>query len=159
VSIRPPIVPIVIIVASLIALGAFSAGAGVGMMGGRMSNGHWGMMGGRGSDPAEETAVADVTAVRMEDFAFSPANIVIDAGTTVTWTNYDGVGHTVTSDDGDELDSSLFARGETYSHTFETEGTFAYHCKPHPYMQGLVTVRAVERASAPPARGSDGYSR
>ena len=139
---RPPVVPIVIIVASLIALGVFSAGAGVGMMGGRMGDWHARMMGGRGSDPNDVAPVAGVTQVRLEDFAFSPANIVVDVGTTVTWTNEDNARHTVTSDDGDELDSALFGRGETYSHTFDTPGEYAYHCEPHPNMRGLVTVRA-----------------
>ena len=139
---RPPVVPIVIIVVSLIALGVFSAGAGVGMMGGRMGDWHGRMMGGRGSDPSGETPVEGVTQVRIEDFAFAPANIVVDVGTTVTWTNEDGARHTVTSDDGDELASPLFGRGETYSHTFDTPGEYAYHCDPHPNMRGLVTVRA-----------------
>lgn len=139
---RPPVVPIVIIVASLIALAVISVGAGVGMMGGRMGDWHGRMMGGRGSDPSAETPVTGVTQVRIEDFAFAPANIVVDVGTTVTWTNEDGVRHTVTSDDGDELASPLFGRGETFSHTFDTPGEYAYHCDPHSNMRGLVTVRA-----------------
>ena len=108
-----------------------------------MSGGHWRMMGGRGSDPARESPVAGVTQVRIEDFAFAPANIVVDAGTTVTWTNYDSASHTVTSDDGDELDSPLFGKNKTFSHTFDEPGEYAYHCAPHANMQGLVTVRAV----------------
>ncbi|MDZ4278143.1 MAG: cupredoxin family copper-binding protein [Dehalococcoidia bacterium] len=107
-----------------------------------MGSGHMWMMGGRGSDPAEEAAVEGVTQVRLEDFAFSPANIIVDAGTAVTWTNYDDVDHTVTSDEGDELDSPLFGEGETFSHTFDEPGQYSYHCAPHPNMRGLVTVRA-----------------
>jgi plastocyanin len=106
-----------------------------------MAGGHMGMFGGRGSDPADETPVAGITEVRIEDFAFSPANIVVAPGTTVTWTNEDRAGHTVTSDGGDELDSELLRGGDSYRHTFETRGAFAYHCRPHPYMKGLVTVR------------------
>ena len=99
------------------------------------------MMGGVGSNPDQETAVAGVNQVRMENFAFAPANIVIDAGATVTWANYDSVDHTVTSDDGDALDSPLFGKNETFSHTFDKPGEYRYHCTPHPNMQGLVTVR------------------
>jgi len=80
--------------------------------------------------------------VRLEDFAFSPANIVVDIGTTVTWANRDGVGHTVTSDEGDELRSSVLGRNGTYRHTFTEPGAHFYHCEPHPNMRGLVTVRA-----------------
>ncbi len=109
-----------------------------GAMGGMMSGG---MMGG-GSDPADEAAVEGVTQVRLQDFAFAPANIIVDAGTTVTWTNRDSVGHTVTSDGGGELQSPLFGQNETFSHTFAQPGTYFYHCEPHPNMKGLVTVRA-----------------
>ena len=106
-----------------------------------MGNGHSAMMGGQGSDPGRETPVTGVSQVRAQDFAFAPANIVVDVGTTVTWTNYDPLAHTVTSDDGDELDSPLFGENQTFSYTFDTPGEYAYHCTPHPNMQGLVTVR------------------
>ena len=109
-----------------------------------MDDWHWRMMGGQGSDPSEEIPQAGVTRVRIENFAFSPANIVVDAGTTVTWTNYDGVAHTVTSDDGGALDSPLFGENKTFSHTFREPGAYTYHCEPHPNMRGLVTVRAAE---------------
>jgi len=114
------------------------------MMGFMMGGDHGWMMGGRGSDPAAERPVTGVTGVRIEDFAFSPANLVVDAGATVTWTNNDSVGHTVTSDDGDVLDSALLDDGETFSSTFDTPGEYAYHCTPHPNMQGLVTVLPAE---------------
>ncbi len=111
------------------------------MMAFMMGDGHMAMMGGRGSDPNAVTPVSGVTQVRIKDLAFSPANIVVDVGTTVTWTNYDSIGHTVTSDGGSELNSPLLDRSETFSHTFDAPGTYAYHCAPHPNMQGLVTVR------------------
>ena len=96
---------------------------------------------GAGSDPSKETPAFGVTEVRLEDFGFAPANIVIDAGTTVTWANYDSVGHTVTSDEGDEIESALLGQTQTFRHTFDTPGTYYYHCKPHSNMHGLVTVR------------------
>ena len=113
-----------------------------GAMGG-MFGGMGGMMGGQGSDPAGETAAEGVTQVRLQDFAFSPANIVVDVGATVTWTNYDGVAHTVTSDEGKELKSSLFGQSGTFSYTFDEPGEYFYHCEPHSNMKGLVTVRAL----------------
>lgn len=96
---------------------------------------------GKGSDPSKETPAFGVTEVRLDDFAFAPANIVIDVGTTVTWTNYDSVEHTVTSDEGDELESERLGEDGTFLHTFDTPGEYYYHCKPHSNMQGLVTVR------------------
>ena len=111
------------------------------MMDGPMGGSMGGMMG-RGSDPSDKTPIEGVTEVRQEDFAFAPANIIVDAGTTVTWTNRDSVGHTVTSDEGDELRSPLLGQTETFSHTFDEPGQYRYYCEPHPIMKGLVTVRA-----------------
>ncbi len=108
---------------------------------GGMMGGMGGMMGG-GSNPADEAAVEGVTQVRQQDFAFVPANIIVDTGTTVTWTNFDGVGHTVTSDGGGELRSPLLGQTQTFSHTFDEPGLYRYYCEPHPFMKGLVTVRA-----------------
>ncbi len=104
-----------------------------------MMSGATGMMGG-GSNPADGPAVEGVTQVRQQDFAFAPANIIVDTGTTVTWTNGDGVGHTVTSDGGSEFRSQLLGQNETFSHTFDEPGQYRYYCEPHPFMKGLVTV-------------------
>jgi plastocyanin len=115
--------------------------AGGGMMNGGMNGDMMGGMMGGGSDPSGEAAVEGVTQVRLENIAFSPANIVIEAGTTVTWTNYDSARHTVTSDEGDEFASPTFGRNGTFSYTFDVPGEYYYHCEPHPNMKGLVTVR------------------
>ena len=78
--------------------------------------------------------------VIIQGFAFSPVALKIQKGTTVTWTNQDSVKHTVTSSEGSELDSKLLAKGESYSHTFNDAGTFAYYCKLHPNMKARVIV-------------------
>ena len=124
-----------VMMATAMGTGAF------GMMGSGHAGMMSGMMAGAGSDPSKETPVAGATEIRIENFAFAPANIVVDAGTTVTWTNDDVVPHTVTSDSGDELNSEMLNPGDTFSHTFDTPGAYAYHCTPHPNMLGLVTVR------------------
>ena len=128
------------LVALSLAVAALSSACG-GMMDDGMGPGMMEGMMGDGSDPSEEAAVEGATDVRQQDFAFAPANIVVDAGTTVTWTNYDAVGHTVTSDDGGELESPLLGQNETFSHTFDEPGDYLYYCQPHPNMRGLVTVR------------------
>ncbi len=88
-----------------------------------------------------ETAQTEMTeSVLIKGYSFSPSTITVKAGTKVTWTNEDSVGHTVTSDSGSELDSSLLSKGQTYSHVFEKAGTYSYHCKPHPGMKGKIIV-------------------
>ena len=81
-----------------------------------------------------------MNAVTISNFAFSPASITVPVGTKVTWTNQDSATHTVTADDGKSFDSKGVAQGATYSFTFTTAGTFAYHCAVHPDMKATVIV-------------------
>lgn len=81
-------------------------------------------------------------AVTIQSYAFSPSSITVKAGTKVTWTNKDSVAHTVTSDSGsaDTFNSGDINQDATYSYTFNTVGTFTYHCTFHPSMLGKVIV-------------------
>jgi plastocyanin len=79
-------------------------------------------------------------AVTISGFAFSPATITVPVGTKVTWTNQDSATHTVTADDGKTFDSGGVATGATFSFTFTTAGTFAYHCAIHSSMKANVIV-------------------
>jgi plastocyanin len=72
--------------------------------------------------------------------AFMPDDLDITVGTTVTWTNSDSVAHTSTSN-GSGWDSGTIAPGRGFSFTFQTAGTFPYHCTIHPGMVGSVVVR------------------
>ena len=66
--------------------------------------------------------------------AFTPASITVKVGTTIKWTNKDGMTHTVTSDSGDSevFDSGSLGDGGIFSWTYNTAGTFNYHCAIHP---------------------------
>jgi plastocyanin len=77
--------------------------------------------------------------VQVVDFAFEPAMVMIEPGTTVTWTNAGDRPHTVTADDG-SFDSGRLDPGEQFSFTFDQPGTFTYICGFHPEMQGSVMV-------------------
>jgi plastocyanin len=77
--------------------------------------------------------------VFIQGMAFNPATITVAANTTITWTNKDAVGHTVTSDDS-LFDSGIIGTNETFSFTFTTAGTYPYHCTPHPSMKATVKV-------------------
>ncbi len=94
------------------------------------------------SDHAMEAMEHEGDSVEIKNFAFGPSSITIKKGTTVTWTNKDSVGHTVTPDQETEdfQGSQLIDKDQTYSFTFETAGTYTYHCTPHPQMTGTVVV-------------------
>jgi plastocyanin len=72
--------------------------------------------------------------------AFAPSPATVPVGTTITWTNNDTSTHTVTSDSG-AFDSGSLAPGAKFSFTFQTRGTFPYHCSPHPSMVATVVVQ------------------
>jgi plastocyanin len=85
--------------------------------------------------------VGGSTVVAIQQFLYQADQIRIKAGTSVTWVNCetDGSAHTSTSDQG-VWQSPLLAPGETFTQTFNTPGVFPYHCDPHPFMTGSVTV-------------------
>ncbi len=89
---------------------------------------------------AVPTPVATQSVV-IQDFAFSPATIVVRAGSTVTWTNQDVEQHTVTARDH-SFSSDAVESGKTFQWTFARAGTFEYFCQIHPNMVGHVIVTA-----------------
>ena len=98
--------------------------------------------------PAATTTLATVTTlasspitVKIQSFSFKPSTMTVDAGSTVTWENQDSAPHTVTSDSGGELASETLSKGQTYSHTFNSPGTYGYHCGIHRSMKGTVVVK------------------
>lgn len=73
--------------------------------------------------------------VEMKNLQFMPENVTVAKGTSVSWINRDTTFHTVTSDEGTELDSPNVQPGQTFKHTFNAPGTYTYHCKPHAGVQ------------------------
>jgi len=110
---------------------------------------------------------ATVVNVSMTDagglapYAFSPPSPTITVGTIVKWTNSGKVSHTATSDQtpADWNSGTVSPAGTgtcdpndpyctpgttpagTYQRTFNTPGTFPYHCEVHKLqMTGTITV-------------------
>jgi plastocyanin len=93
---------------------------------------------------------ADAASVSIHNFSFDPASITVPVGGTVNWTNdQPGVTHTVTADDG-SFDAGRLASGQSFSTTFSTPGTIAYHCNIHSSMHGAVTVVAADNPAPAP---------
>ena len=91
--------------------------------------------------------------VQIENFAYAPAELTIQAGDTVTWTNLDDQAHTATATDG-SWDTGMLDQGASGSVTFTAPGTYDYLCTPHPTMTGRIIVVA---APAPtPTTGGGG---
>jgi plastocyanin len=77
--------------------------------------------------------------VTIQNFAFNPATLNVQVGTTVTWINKDSTTYHVVSDTG-AFDSGNLASGQSYSFTFNQAGSFPYHCSIHPSMTGTIVV-------------------
>ena len=77
--------------------------------------------------------------VTIQDFMFAPATIMVHMGQTVMWRNNGPSMHTTTSDMG-VWNSGTLGVGATFSQTFNSTGSFAYHCMIHPFMHGTVVV-------------------
>lgn len=93
--------------------------------------------------PAPAPAAAPVAAsggnaVSIANFSFQPEELVVTVGTTVTWTNTDNVTHIV---DFPDATGKRFAKGASYSKTFDKPGEYTYVCGIHPSMHGKVVVQ------------------
>ena len=94
------------------------------------------------SNRAELAPLADLTEIRIEGFAFTPANITIKTGATVRWENFDPLHqHTVTSvNPVGPFDSGALGQGDSFQFQFTKPGIYSYHCNFHSVMTGTVTV-------------------
>ena len=89
--------------------------------------------------PTEPAAPPPPNQVKVVDRSYSPSELTVSVGDTVTWVFADGgMAHDVVADDK-SFRSPLLKSG-TFSYTFDEPGTFSYHCTPHPDMTGSVTV-------------------
>ncbi len=85
----------------------------------------------------EQTSTVNID---IKGYTFVPDTITIPVGTTVIWTNDDGVAHTATSISG-VFDSGSIDPGKTYSFTFNQAGTFEFGCTIHTSIpHGKITV-------------------
>jgi plastocyanin len=73
-------------------------------------------------------------------YSFSPDKLTVTKGTKVTWTNKSDAPHTVTSDDNTFTSSGTLKESDTFEMTFNTAGTFKYHCTFHSNMTATITV-------------------
>ena len=119
------------------------------------------VLGDLGDDPCS----GDDCDVGMTRNAFVPEEYEVGVGDTVVWRNTSGADHTVTAyESGIPEDADYFATGgyedetaarnawndgdggfspgETFEHTFEVPGTYAYVCLPHEKggMTGTIVV-------------------
>ena len=105
------------------------------------------------ADSATVTNAPGSSTPGCEPECFIPSTVTIDVGGTVTWENNDTAAHTSTAGSATEgpsgvFDSSLIMAGSSFSHTFDSAGTYDYFCMVHPWMEGIVIVEDAAAAEA-----------
>jgi len=87
------------------------------------------------------SSTAQSLTVTIEGFQFTPAEISVKKGSTVTFINKDATPHTADPDSGDGfVGTGRLRAGESKEIAFNSVGTQAYHCAIHPSMMGKVIV-------------------
>lgn len=92
-----------------------------------------------GNAPAPSGDAVRSAKVEIEDFAYEPDPVTIEAGGKVIWVNRDSAPHTATAEDG-SFDTGTLEEGKLKSEGFKEPGTYAYICSIHPQMHGTVEV-------------------
>lgn len=78
--------------------------------------------------------------VRVDRSGFSPADVTVNAGDTVRWTNRDTTNHQVVSDAGAFV-SPILGPGKSYSFAFDNAGTYRYRDSLKPRLRAVVRVQ------------------
>lgn len=135
------------ITAALVFLACIPLGCEQNQTGSPGQNGASGRIEG-GQQPGQQ---AEPTVKMTSEMTFEPRTLRITAGQTVRWENTSGLTHTVTADPAlakdqrnaevpqgaQPFDSGRLAPGSSFTHTFDTPGTYRYFCQPHEE-QGMV---------------------
>jgi plastocyanin len=83
-------------------------------------------------------ARAEEIKVTLDNFTFSPNELKVKVGDTVTWINHDDIPHTVVS--AGKFRSKTMDTDGTFSFTFTSAGDYKYFCSLHPHMTGMIKV-------------------
>jgi plastocyanin len=89
---------------------------------------------------ASQPASQATKAVAIRATGFSPATVTIATGDAVKWTNRDTKNHQVVANNG-SFASAVIKPGNSYTHRFNTAGTFGYRDALHPSLTGKVVVK------------------
>jgi plastocyanin len=78
--------------------------------------------------------------IKIDNFTFGPAKLLVAKGTAVTWTNQDDIPHSIVLT-ALGVRSKALDTDKAFTYQFDKAGTFAYMCGLHPSMHGTVVVK------------------
>jgi plastocyanin len=103
---------------------------------------------------APAAGAADQTVNALSTNVFSPAEVSIAPGETVTWNNMGGIHNVRFHDRSFEMPADPSATGWPVQRTFDQVGDFTYYCEAHLYMTGVVRVGTGTTPAPVPPGGS-----
>lgn len=130
------------LILACLALGLVAPGCG-----GDDDDGGGGGGGGNGEQPAAGGGGGGAAQVSMKNIQFSPRDLTVKAGETITFTNDEAIAHDVhkTSGPGKNFASGPtggMQEGDTFKLTLDKPGKYEYVCDVHaPGMAGTITVK------------------
>ncbi|HEY7017340.1 MAG TPA: cupredoxin domain-containing protein [Gaiellaceae bacterium] len=89
---------------------------------------------------ASQTAATATKTITIKATAFSPTSRTITTGDAIKWTNGDTKNHQVVANNG-SFASGTIGPNKSYTHTFNTAGTFNFHDALHPTLKGKIIVK------------------
>ncbi|HEY0181398.1 MAG TPA: cupredoxin family copper-binding protein [Rhodopila sp.] len=78
--------------------------------------------------------------IKIDNFTFGPAQLMVEKGTAVTWTNDDDIPHSIVFS-GVGVRSKALDTEKSFTYQFDKVGTFSYICGLHPQMHGKIVVQ------------------
>jgi plastocyanin len=78
--------------------------------------------------------------ITIDGTSFAPANLTVNVGDRVVWTNKDPFPHTATSKTGG-FDSDAVLPGKSWTFVAKKKGDYPYICSIHPSMKGTLHVK------------------
>jgi plastocyanin len=101
-------------------------------------------------NPEEDFIIEIVPGAVIEgnkNYVPNKAVVELEFNNKVIWQNQDDTAHTVTPDvpfsdgySGEFGSLGVIKPGETYEFLFTETQEIPYHCQPHPWMQGTITI-------------------
>lgn len=88
---------------------------------------------------AKPSFAANEANVAIDNFAFTPAELKVKAGTKVVFVNHDDIPHSVVGDTI-KFHSKALDTDESFAFVFDKPGQIVYFCGLHPHMKGKITV-------------------
>ena len=88
---------------------------------------------------AQPSFAANEVTVGIDNFAFTPAELTVKAGTKIVFVNHDDIPHSIVGDSV-KFRSKALDTDQSFAISFDKPGEIVYFCGLHPHMKGKITV-------------------